>query len=260
MTAAPFFRGTQKRDPSVGVRRILSFTPSLGAALVYSARPSDVWANRPKATFLPTSTVYAAYIHSKRPLRLSESLQVSMGDVVRSLDYGKPNGITGDEVKRIFNYLHNRLTGRASGGEFGYKVFDEDGDLMDENDLDLSFFDPITLISEVREDFEWNGKKHIDRVFADAFIFADAPAVQRVALRLGYDILIYPDVFAGGEYATPQLLGVEVFKLDGVSKKWDEIENEFVPSHETARCLDPEKLEYLWGVSSEKIVEDFRPA
>lgn len=252
------FRGTQHLSPGTQVRGSLSFTPSLPVAVIWSARPGDIWSHRARATFLSTSTVHAAHVHSSNTLKLNEGAELStkLGDVLRLLQYGEPSGITHDEVLRIFNYMHNRLIGKARGGEFGYTVYDEEGGELDEQDLLLSFSSPRTLISEVKDDFEYDWAERlqtIDRVLADTFVFADAPTVQKVAQRLGYDALTYQDVFQGGESASKELLHRDVVELPGVDEEWDEIEGEYVPSHVTVRPLNA-PVQYVWSLPAEALI------
>lgn len=86
------YRGTQGRAPGETVRGAVSFTPSLGAAIIWSAVPPDVFARRPRAELLSTSTVYAAHVHAKKLLELPSHLQCSMGDMLRALEYEQSEG------------------------------------------------------------------------------------------------------------------------------------------------------------------------
>jgi hypothetical protein len=95
----------------------------------------------------------------------------------------------------------------------------------------------MTMISEFRDDFESAGDIGFgDYLEADTYIFADAPAVQEVARRLGYEAMLYPDIFQGGSYVTEELIGLPANDLQGVLKDQD-LEGEWVPVHDTYRPL-----------------------
>jgi len=164
----------------------------------------------------------------------------NLGRILQKLRYGYVGGIEEDEVRKIYNYLHNRLIGKAPGGEFMYKLLGEEGERIDDYDIPLSLLSPETAISWVgRED--WDMDPSIDtalRLEADTFIFADAPAVQRAALAQSYDAIIYPDVFQGGEVASETLFGCDVTDLAGIWEE-DDLEDEYVPTHWTLRLIDP---------------------
>jgi hypothetical protein len=240
MARETVFRGTQSENIA-GVRNAASFTWSLPVAVIWSARPADIFARRPKAAFLPSSTVHMAEIDVRNPLQFDESY-ISMGEVIQALDYGKADGITEEEVRRIYNYMHNRITGKAAGGEYKYKVLDLEGNDRDEDEVPLSFYAPQSLITLARDD--WDFDPTVDtasHVVADTYIFADVPAVQKAAKRLGYDMMVYPDVFEGGESASKELLGRDIKTLDGVKVGYD-IDGHRVPTHITLRVLDPERI------------------
>lgn len=224
------YRGTQ-RTAIEGCKKLLSFAPSLDVAMIYSAHPGDVWSRRP-AGFLPTSTIHIVEMPNARILNLGEGDNfASFSGILRQLRFGEEHGITEEEARKILNYLHNRLTGRVPGGEFTFKITDEDGD---EVEFDFSFRE--TDISQFRDEhFEWDHDT-ASQLEADTFIFADAPAVRTVARRLGYDALSYEDVFSGAVTAAPQLLGREVEDLEGVEMNFD-IEGRDVPVHQTIRPL-----------------------
>lgn len=229
------YRGTQ-RAVIEGVRKGESFAYSLGVAIIWSARPGDVWARR-ETQFLDTSTVHTAIVAPRAPLVLSTNNHCTLADVLRRLDY--PNGISDEEVRKIYNYMHNRIIGKASGGEFKYLVVDEEGNERDEDEVPFSFRNPQSMITLAREDWDFDpGFDTAELLIADTYIFADAPAVQRAALRLGYDVLTYPDVFDGGEAAARELLGCDVYRLDGITEEMD-LNGRFVPQHLTLRLLDP---------------------
>jgi hypothetical protein len=236
MAIETVYRGTQ-RESITGVRKGLSFTPSLPVAVIWSARPSDVWSNR-RTQFLPTSTIHVAEVDVRQPLVLGDHNSLGLDDVLQLLDFGTEGGISEDEVRKIYNYMHNRIIGKAEGGEFAYVVLDEDGNPRDEDEVPWSFTRPETLISLARDD--WDNDPSLAtaaQLQADAFIFADAPTVQKVAARLGHDAIVYQDVFAGGKSASKELFGVPVEALDGVKMRYD-LDNKLVPTHWTLRPLD----------------------
>lgn len=229
------FRGTQSPELK-GYHSAMSWTPSLPVAIVWSSMPPDVWSQR-KAAFLPGSTVHIGELQTNKVLEISEYPAVTFGAILRKLKYGKPGGITMDEALRVLLYMHKRLIGKAKGGEFLYRILDEDGEEVEERDFPLSFTDPMTMISEFREDFESAGDIGFgDYLEADTYIFADAPAVQEVARRLGYEAMLYPDIFQGGSYVTEELIGLPANNLQGVLKDED-LEGEWVPVHDTYRPL-----------------------
>lgn len=235
------YRGTQTSSVK-GVREALSYTPSLPVAIIWSAHPGDTWGNL-APHFLPTSTVHRAKLNTKKILELSEYTHATFGRILRKLKYGRPGGIDDREALKILQYMHNRIIGKARGGEFKYAVLDEEGEHLDPEEVPLSFTDPVTLISEVKDEFQsasFDGIKEAltvaDRIEADTFIFADAPAVTRAALKLGYEVMWYPDVFAGGEFGAPPLLGMNVEDLQGVEMDYD-IEDDEIATHDTYRPL-----------------------
>ncbi len=223
------FRGTTR--PGVqGVSKSFSYTPSLPVAIIWSALPGSAWGER-KTAFLPTSTVHFAQLRTQHVLDLGANA-ATLGGILRALHYEEPGGITHAEVLKVFNYLHNRIVGKAPGGEFKYKQIDEDGEEVEEFSLRYSG------VQLFKEEFDWTGGgvEIADRFVADTFIFADAPAVQRAARALGYEAIQYEDVFAGGTSAAPELLGLEVEELQGVDESMD-IEDDVVPVHDTYRAL-----------------------
>lgn len=242
-TPVLFFRGTQTAKTERTVRGLLSYTPSLAVAIIYSARPGDAWGQR-KPEFLRTSTVHAAYLEVGKTLVLNDhGLTIGLGDVLRKLEYGN-DGIADDEVLKIYNYLHNRLIGKAEGGKFAYNVVDEDGEPLDEGDVPFSLRDPQTLISLARDDFDYS-LEAADSVEADTFIFTDAPAVQRAAKKLGYDAVSYNDAFIGGKEAAEHLLGRNVLELEGITEMQD-VEGEWIPSHFSVRPLSVDSVREEW--------------
>ena len=251
--SGPFYRGTQLRRVK-GVHKLPTYTPSLPVAVIWSSEPPD-W-NR-AASFLPTSSVHQIRTDIRNPLILSQENYESLSSILRSLRYGTPEGISIDEVVRIYNYLHNREIGKARGGQFNYKGYNvyEDFEEVDDYDVPLSIIRPQTRISwYLRDAFEDEPSiRTAQNLEADTFIFADTPAVQRAAIALGYDALFYPDVFAGGT-VSEELLGCPVEFLDDVWEDMD-IEMDDVPSHWSVRILDPRVIKQTITTPTEVILE-----
>lgn len=254
-----FYRGTQRRSIK-GVRKSLSFTPSLPVAVIWSAVPGDAWGQH-APEFLPTSTIHTMQLlPACQPLLLGNPLPypdnaLSLAHVLVLLKYGKEDGITEAEVRKIYNYLHNRITGKTSGGDFLYRVFNEYMEEMDDEDIPWDFTHPHTMISYIARD-AWDDNPTVttaENLEADAFIFADAPAVQKAAIRLGYDSLLYVDAFGGGEYAAPPLLGCPVADLSGVEIDYG-MDNELVPTHWTLRLLNQDCIESMTPTPTDEIV------
>jgi hypothetical protein len=229
------YRGTQRTSP-IGVKKALSYTPSLPVAVIYSARPGDVWGRKP-ARFTANSTVHVAkLVPGAKVVELcSHANYCSFQHVLDVLQYKEPDGLTWDEAGDVLTYLHKRLIGRQLGGEFSYKIFDEDGDEMEDFNLPFSIQDPYTPIRTFQEDFEYDDEIG-EQLVADAYIFADAPRFKIVAQRLGYDVVAYQDVFAGGVDAAEELLHCGIYDMDGVDEEQD-LSDEFVPVHMTYRPL-----------------------
>jgi hypothetical protein len=249
------FRGTQ-RVGLPGVRKGVSYTPSLPVALVWSAVPGDAWGRTPPQ-FLPTSTVHFAKLNTKRVLDLGDN-HTSMGIVLRALRYKKRGGIELDQVIRIFNYMQNRVTGKAPGGDFKYQEVGEDGETIEP---DWSFRTQIQLWREDFQMYSDGDDNLLGRIIADTFIFADAPAVQRAALALGYEAIKYSDVFVGGTYAAPKLFGKDVDGeyLQGVDMEYD-LEGEDVPTHVTYRPLTPGAIQPTGAMRSLELMRRLKPA
>lgn len=231
------YRGTQKPKAEIGVRGAPSYTPILEIAMVWSAMPGDMWARR-KPSFLKGSTVHIAELNTDKILDLRGlGTHASLGDILRRLDYDRCPDF--HETLKIYNYLHNRIIGKAKGGEFRYKVFDEDGEEeLEESDVPFDFRNPQTLISrEVRDDFYNEPTTEVsDRIIADTYAFIDAPAVQRAAKALGYECIVYTDIFEGGETAVQELLGIDWEDIPEIAVEYD-IDDEEVPAHDTYRPL-----------------------
>jgi len=234
------YRGTQKPKPELGVRGAPSYTPILEVAMVWSAMPGDMWARR-KSSFLKGSTVHIAELNTDKILDLRGlGTYASLGDVLRKLDYDRYPDF--DETLKIYNYLHNRVIGKAKGGEFRYKVFDEEEELS-ESDVPFDLRNPQTLISwEARDDFYSEPTIDVsDRLVADTYIFIDAPAVQKAARSLGYECIVYTDIFQGGETAINELLGIYCEDITGIAVEYD-IDDEEVPAHDTYRQLTKDAI------------------
>lgn len=251
------YRGTQRPEIE-GVRKGLSYTPSLPAAVIWSSMPPDAWGRREPA-FLPTSTIHEAQIvRGGKVLQLAEDSYVSFQRILLLFGYGRRNGISKDEAIKILLYMHNRVIGKARGGEFLYKLVDEDGEERDDRHLPLSFSSPMTLISEFKDEFE--GDDTITgRLAADVFIFSDAPAVQREAVRQGYDILSYRDVFQGAEGASEKLLGIPAEDLHGVETEYD-LNRDRVCVHETYRPLTAGAIKVVGSILTKDLLKRVDPA
>ena len=226
-----------------GVSGSMSFSYSLPVAIIWSARPGDVWSDR-KTCFVEGSTVWTVRVAPKKTLNLGGE-HTTLREVVKKLS-PMPDG----EIRKILLYMHNRELGKAKGGEFIYKMFDEDGEELGDDEVPFSLRSPHTRLT-------WHGLEELDSGYgipslaADTFIFADAPAVRRAAKALGYDSIKYMDAFQGGESAAEELLGEDVWDLEGVGLDED-LEGDEIPIHETFRVLDPD---IIVSVESEPTAE-----
>ena len=73
------------------------------------------------------------------------------------------------------------------------------------------------------------------QLYADTFVFADVPIIGQTAQDLGYDSLVYTDLFPNGEETAEDVFGCEIWEmLDGDMG----LDEEYVPVHETIRILD----------------------
>lgn len=243
------YRGTQ-REISKGKKKTPSYTPSLPVAVIYSAHPG--YGGNPY--FLPSSTVHVAELQDNaRIIELcSHNNHCSFQRVLDVLQYGEPNGLTWDEALKILWYMHFRLTGRNAGGDFLYKVFNEEGDTENEFDLPLSLSDPITLIYEFREEFEYDDKIG-SRLLADAFIFADAPRFGIVGSRLGFDAVSYRDIFSAEKAAKVLLSCEDIYDLEGVDEEED-LEEEYVPAHKTVRPLHDGAIQIVESIPTAQLL------
>lgn len=158
---------------------------------------------------------------------------VGVGEVLRLLRYGEDGGISHGEALKIYNYLINRESGKARGGEFRYEVLDEDGDPTEEG-LDLS---GRSRLRDAKDSFDaWQDLDDADRLVADAYVFADAPAFVRAARALGYDGVVHDDPFEGGPPAAESLFGRRLEPRDGVGRRRD-VSGAMVPCHTTWRAF-----------------------
>jgi len=254
-----YYRGTRSVDPTQTRLKTLSFTPCLGAALIYSAQPGDTWGKR-KTAFVDSSSVHAATLDADPKLVLGDEITIGLGEVLRELRYGKENGITHEEVLKVYNYLHKRALGQVAAGEFVYRYHDEDGEEIEDADIPISFSNPYTIINYLaKEDFDGASDDEealaaADRLVADTFVFVDVPTVQKVATRLGFRSIFYTDVFGGGESAAEELLDAAIDDIDCVSMCTD-LDGRDVPCHETVRPLPGAVIEYEWTRPSKEIVD-----
>jgi hypothetical protein len=254
------YRGTQTPDP--GRTRKKGFAPSytsvLPVAIIWSAHPGDEWDQYPPA-FTGSSTVHAAELRCRKLLDLRKlGTYCAFSEVLRLMNYGKNKHWTIEEVLKVYNYLHNRITGRAPGGEFKYRVMEEpySDHQMSEDDVPWDLMNPETLISwHAHPEFEMNPSLDSASILiADTFIFIDSPGVRRVAKAMGYDCIVYMDVFHGAEEASKLLLGIDVEDIPGIQEEED-IDWDYVPSHDTVRPLNPDTIRPLWSRPSEEVVE-----
>lgn len=235
-----YYRGVQQpKNILKGVRGLPSYTPIASAATIYSMRPGDNWGQR-KPELLPTSTVQPAFIKANKPLHIND-LTTQFGDFLRELRYGEADGITDEEVRKILNYLHNRQTGKAKGGDLLYKIVDEDGD-----EVEIDFGDVLhgrTQILNLRDDIEmWpeDTLEIADRLHAETYALCDAPMTKKVAERLGHDAFIYTDPFHPGE-ASEILFDKPDEELEGVGDAYN-LEDDEVATIETIRPFSAEQI------------------
>lgn len=255
------YRGTQRLDPG-GVRGTQSWTDSLPVALIYSAVPADPWSSsreRNKAHFIDTSTVHAAHLNMRNPLEITRN-HTSMSAIMRALRYGEPGGITDGEVSKVFNYLHNRMMGKAQGGEFAYVVYDDDGNEVDPQDRPFSFDMNDSLIIEMRDAVRYAGDMALtvaDQIAADTYVYFDAKTVQAVAQRLGFDGFVYRDIFQGCEYAARDLFGknTDCRLFEGIDSTRD-VKGETVFTHRTYRPLVEGAVVDAWAAPVETLLSE----
>lgn len=258
---AIFFRGSQSKDWRRGVRGSTSWTPCLAAAVVYAAKPGEGLLSSGPA-FLKTSTVFAAEIEYRSPLILPKD--TTLRHVLESLRFGHDEGMSLRDVKSTLMYLSKRYVGAVPGGSFKFVLLDEDGDPReDEGFISLR----RTPIHDFWQDFEFedeDAQLHEAGLFvSDSFVFADAKPVQDAARRLGYDAIVYEDVFGGAEYALPDLVGISpdevscLFHDEDPMSFWSE-EDEYQWYHETVRPLNEEIVEITGSVPAQDAAESLR--
>lgn len=251
------YRGTQ-REKVKGHQKVTSWTPSLPVAVIYSAVPGDVWrSSRPY--FPPTATIHSAHMDDDvKVLDLcGDYSHCSFERVMKLLKYGSPDGLTYEEGIKLAEYMHNRIVGRVAGGEFSYVVFDEDGEPLGEEEIPFSLQEPESIISwHFIPDFSDDPEEVAPLLWADAFVFADSATFRNVARRLGYKAIIYEDVFQGGEFAAPPLLGCDVYELEGVAEGVEITENEEVPIHKTVRPLEAGVLSDFESVPTAEVLPE----
>ena len=251
-----FYRGTQTAQALRGVRGVTSWTDSLTIALIWSAVPGDVWASR-KTRFVETSTVHAAYLELRNPLVFTSN-SASVGDLMRALRYGEPNGLTEEDLRRVWNYLHNRLYGRAKGGEFNYVAYDEEGDELDPDDMPFSLMGNESVFTELRDEQEYAEGAELfeigDRIAVDTYVLFDSKRVQEAARRLGFDGLVYWDIFEGCQFAIEELFGPQedCEQIEGIDVAPD-VRYEDVVTHKTYRPLYEDRIIPLWSEPSEAL-------
>lgn len=256
------YRGTQRLQIE-GVRGALSWAFSLPVAIIWSANPET------GPAFTPTSTVRVGRATAKKPLVMGGSGAnfMTLAELLGPLRYARKNGITDDEVHKVIAGLHRRLTRPSRGGigTFNYRVTDGDGEPIDEDDLPFSFDHRFqqTAISMFLDEWEMSSSTKesmalSEHLTVDAFAFADSKTVQEAARRLGFDAMIYDDVFQGGPRAARALLGVEdVLDLDGVDEVYD-LDEEEVIAHSTYRPLTESAIEVTEVMSAVSAVERWR--
>lgn len=240
------YRGTQRRAIG-GVRGTLSFTSSLGIAAIWSAMPGD------NMRFTAESSVHVAHLAIDLPLVYAHRNHIDLSVILVDLGFGNRNGITVEEVRRIFNYFINRLSGKAQGGPFAFRVTDDDEDVWgaDGDDVDKR----RTLIS-CRDEFARHPTiSNAERIAADTFVFADAPVVQEVARRLGFDGIVYEDVISTRPFR--RLLGRDARNVEGVEFNTD-ITDTMVPTHLTYRPLDASQVITVGRVDTAVALSEMR--
>jgi hypothetical protein len=247
------YRGTQTRDPK-GRLAALSYTPSLPVAIIWSSKPGDLWGYTPR--FLDSSTVHSAELAPVKILDLGDRPYLRFSNVLRLLRYEKKGGISTDTALEILGYLNRRYLGHAKGGEFQYKVVDEEGEPRWGT---FRPFSEITVLSEFADLFEADESLDTaDHLTADTFIFADAPALQEEATRQGFGAILYRDIFDGGMIAVPKLLGVKADILEGVELDHD-FKREEVYTHDTYRPLVPEAITPADAVRTLDLLKTWKP-
>lgn len=231
------YRGTQRPDLG-GIRRGLSFATSRIVAATYAARPGTSYSD---TAFVSGSTFHRAR-YVGRVLCLGRRAVMDLDEVLKALGYGEANGIVDEEVMRILWYLHNRSTGKAKGGDVAMAVFDEDGEEQSEEDMDIGLFSSSSMAKAFSDWWDFSPSIEMAARFrASTYGFVDAPSVQLAARRLGYDAVLYTDLFEGGEQAVQELFGCDITEAEGIGSGRT-IDGDSVPIHATLRVLDPSRL------------------
>lgn len=262
------FRGARTPDLMRTKTGLLSFTDCLPVAVVYSSFPS-----RDNVRFVEGSTVGAASIDMSKTLDLlgyDDEPFISLNQVLTELNYGKDGGISDAEVEKILNYLANRDIGKLSATlpSIKYKFYadserEEERDVLREAGLTRSFFGVL------RDEFansEWFYSDDDDetvfdwasRILVDSFAFADAPAVQREAVRQEFTAIEYQDAFEGGERAFRDLAGIEdpdiiecVETAFSVESEWDNI-----LTHRTVRPTNLDHIAWEWQAPAQAVLDE----
>jgi FKBP-type peptidyl-prolyl cis-trans isomerase 2 len=238
------YRGAQTSDMERSRLGTLSFTPCLGAAIIWSSNPGgSVFSSSYKGPhFVDGSTVWAVNITSPRPLVLGGGqIFSSLQQLLEDLGQNEPNGITDDELDKLLLHLHKRATGRLKMVQFEYRMLDEDGEVLDETEeLGLSFRNPQTFFSACRDGMY----DDYSLLEVDTFAFADSKLVQQIAERLGYTSLDYLDTF-GGASASEKLMGIEPLDIDCIEEV-DDLDGDNIYAHETIRPLTGAEVEVVW--------------
>lgn len=241
------YRGTRRIEVQ-GQQKVPSWTPCLECALIWSSSPRTVLLER-------DSTVHAAQLpHGTTVLDVTSwGITWNLRDVLEKL--GSTDAFV-DDVKKLLWGLHKRRMGRTKlSPEFRMVVLDEDGSMLDDNEVvtDFSILDPDTVPRAFcRDFFEYDPTMETaSRFMADSFAFADSPTVQRLLTSRGYGAVRYLDAFEGARFATKKLFGVGPDELDGVHVA-DDIDLEEAFAHVTVRpftLLDP-----LWSRPSGEVL------
>jgi len=249
--ASVLYRGTRRPEVQ-GHQAVSSWTPSLGAALIWSAVPG-------RHTLEPGSTIHAAALPANaKVLDLTRwGISWNLRDLAEVL--GWPDRMTEEDGRKLLNHLHQRKLGRTKlSSAFQMKAYLPDGSEVEDEDLGFSVIMPETFASWLVDDLGDLDEVSLDdlgRFAADSFAFADSPTVRRLAQAQGYEAMAYLDVFSGGTRAAPDLLGLEIEDVPGVSLEhdldWDEH-----PAHVTVRPLVP--LVPLWSRPAHEVLRELK--
>ena len=250
--ASVFYRGTRRPDVQ-GHQAVSSWTPSLGAALIWSSNPGL------RGALEPGSTIHAATLPAKtKVLDLTHwGISWSLRDLAEVL--GWPDGMTEEDGRKLLNHLHQRKLGRTKlSHEFQMKAYLPNGAEVEDEDLGFSLLMPETFASWILDDLEDLHGAALDdlvRFAADSFAFADSPTVRRLAQAQGYGAISYLDVFSGGTWASPKILDMEIEEVPGVSME-DDLEWDEHPAHVTMRPFVP--MTPLWSRPAAEVLREFK--